>query len=58
MVSETLYSAPDKQLKQLKQLIKEILSNPNIKLTPSGDLSYSAELAIDELVYNIVNNQL
>ena len=52
MVSETLYSAPDKQL---KQLIKEILSDPNIKLTPSGDLSYSAELAIDKLVYNIVN---
>ena len=52
MSSETLYSATDKQL---KQLIKEILSDPKIKLTPSGDLSFDAEIKIDEIIFNIVN---
>jgi len=54
MENETLYSAPDKQL---KQLVKAILADPTITLTPSGDLSYAAELAVDEIVYNIVNNK-
>ena len=54
METETLYSAPDKQL---KQLVKAILANPNLTLTLSGGLSFAAELAVDEIIYNIVNNK-
>ena len=54
MGTETLYNAPDKQL---KQLVKAILANPNLTLTPSGELSYAAELKVDEIIYNIVNQK-
>ena len=54
MGTETLYNAPDKQI---YQLIKEVLKNPNIQLTTSGELSYASEVEIDKIIYNIVNNK-